>query len=152
MNWLFKLYFYFFLLNHIGLCISFFCRPLPVFGTWITSERVSSHIWCLLHYLPIMFGDLVCTYDHHWYLFILLLQIVNMMFSTVISNGITIYLKHLIWPPVYLSICFRKRSCCQSIILWCINLVVSRKFDNCYIVSACVIKKSMCFQNAAKKL
>lgn len=52
--------------------------------------------WCLLRHLPIMFGDLVCPNDQHWYLFILLLQIVNIVFSSVISTGITIYLKHLI--------------------------------------------------------
>lgn len=52
--------------------------------------------WCLLRYLPIMFGDLVHPNDQHWYLFILLLQIVNIVFSSVISTGITIYLKHLI--------------------------------------------------------
>nr|XP_021323512.1 uncharacterized protein LOC108180038 [Danio rerio] len=52
--------------------------------------------WCLLRYLPIMFGDLVCPNDQHWYLFILLLQIINIVFSSVISSGITIYLKHLI--------------------------------------------------------
>ncbi len=52
--------------------------------------------WCLLRYLPIMFGDLVHPNDQHWYLFILLLQIVNIVFSSVIATGITIYLKHLI--------------------------------------------------------
>lgn len=52
--------------------------------------------WCLLRYLPIIFGDLVHPNDLHWYLFILLLRIVNIVFSSVISTGITIYLKHLI--------------------------------------------------------
>ena len=52
--------------------------------------------WCLLRHLPIMFGDLVHPNDQHWYLFILLLQIVSIVFSSVVSSGITIYLKHLI--------------------------------------------------------
>lgn len=56
----------------------------------------ASQSWCLLRHFPIMFGDLVNPNDQHWYLFILLLQIVNIAFSSVISQGITIYLKHLI--------------------------------------------------------
>ncbi|XP_047658047.1 uncharacterized protein LOC113658066 [Tachysurus fulvidraco] len=50
--------------------------------------------WCLLRYLPIIFEDIVCPNDQHWFLFILLL--VSIVFSSVISTGITIYLKHLI--------------------------------------------------------
>lgn len=46
--------------------------------------------------LSARYGDLVCPNDQHWYLFMLLLQIVNIVFSPVISTGITIYLKHLI--------------------------------------------------------
>ncbi|KAG5271297.1 hypothetical protein AALO_G00178160 [Alosa alosa] len=52
--------------------------------------------WCLLRHLPIMFGDLVHPNDQHWYLFILLLQIVSIVFSSVVSLGMTFYLKHLI--------------------------------------------------------
>lgn len=33
--------------------------------------------WCLLHNLPLIFGDVVCPNDQHWYLLLLLLQIVN---------------------------------------------------------------------------
>lgn len=52
--------------------------------------------WCLLRNLPLIFGDLVCPDDLHWYLFLLLLQIVNIVFSPVLSKGITVFLKHLI--------------------------------------------------------
>lgn len=52
--------------------------------------------WCLLCNLPLIFGDLVCPNDQHWYLLLLLLQIVNIVFSPVLSKGITIFLKHLI--------------------------------------------------------
>ena len=52
--------------------------------------------WCLLRNLPLIFGDLVCPNDQHWYLLLLLLQIVNIVFSPVLSKGITIFLKHLI--------------------------------------------------------
>ncbi|KAJ8364594.1 hypothetical protein SKAU_G00134250, partial [Synaphobranchus kaupii] len=52
--------------------------------------------WCLLRNLPLIFGDLVCPDDQHWYLLLLLLQIVNIVFSPMLSKGITIYLKHLI--------------------------------------------------------
>lgn len=52
--------------------------------------------WCLLRNLPLIFGDLVCRDDQHWYLLLLLLQIADIVFSFTLSTGITIYLKHLI--------------------------------------------------------
>lgn len=52
--------------------------------------------WCLLRNMPLLFGDLIETDDKHWDLLILLLQIVNIVFSPVLSEGMTIYLKHLI--------------------------------------------------------
>lgn len=42
------------------------------------------------------FGDLIETDDKHWYLLLLLLHIVNIVFSPVLSEGMTVYLKHLI--------------------------------------------------------
>ena len=52
--------------------------------------------WCLLRNMPLIFGDLIQTDDKHWHLLLLLLQIVNIVFSPVLSEGMTIYLKHLI--------------------------------------------------------
>ncbi|KAL3981345.1 alpha-tectorin [Sarotherodon galilaeus] len=52
--------------------------------------------WCLLRNVPLMFGDLVQVGDSYWHLLLLLLQIVNIVFSPVLSEGMTIYLKHLI--------------------------------------------------------
>lgn len=52
--------------------------------------------WCLLRNMPLLFGDLIQTEDKHWQLLLLLLQIVNIVFSPVLSEGMTIYLKHLI--------------------------------------------------------
>ena len=52
--------------------------------------------WCLLNNMPLLFGDLIETDDKHWHLLLLLLQIVNIVFSPVLSEGMTIYLKHLI--------------------------------------------------------
>lgn len=52
--------------------------------------------WCLLRNMPLLFGDLMEREDKHWELLILLLQIVNIIFSPVVSEGMTIYLKHLI--------------------------------------------------------
>lgn len=52
--------------------------------------------WCLLHNMPLLFGDLVQRDDKHWLLLLLLLQIVNIVFSPVLTEGMTIYLKHLI--------------------------------------------------------
>lgn len=52
--------------------------------------------WCLLRNMPLLFGDLIEIGDQHWELLLLLLQIVNIIFSPVLSEGMTIYLKHLI--------------------------------------------------------
>lgn len=52
--------------------------------------------WCLLRNLPLIFGDLVSPNDQKWYLLLLLLQIVNIVFSPTLSKGIAIFLKHLI--------------------------------------------------------
>lgn len=52
--------------------------------------------WCLLRNMPLLFGDLIQTGDKYWHLLLLLLQIVNIVFSPVLSEGMTTYLKHLI--------------------------------------------------------
>lgn len=52
--------------------------------------------WCLLRNMPLLFGDLVQRDDKHWHLLLLLLQIVNIVFSPVLTEGMTIYLKFLI--------------------------------------------------------
>lgn len=52
--------------------------------------------WCLLRNVPLMFGDLVTSTDQHWGLLLLLLQIVNIVFSPMLSQGMCVYLKHLI--------------------------------------------------------
>ncbi|XP_041693785.2 uncharacterized protein LOC121532136 isoform X1 [Coregonus clupeaformis] len=52
--------------------------------------------WCLLRNMPLLFGDLIQSDDQHWHLLLLLLHIVNIVFSPVLTEGMTIYLKHLI--------------------------------------------------------
>lgn len=46
--------------------------------------------------MPLLFGDLIHAEDKYWHLLLLLLQIVNIVFSPILSDGMTIYLKHLI--------------------------------------------------------
>lgn len=52
--------------------------------------------WCLLRNTPLIFGDLVSRDDSYWNLLLLLIQIVNIVFSPVVTHGMTCYLKHLI--------------------------------------------------------
>ncbi|KAL6491486.1 hypothetical protein MHYP_G00018310 [Metynnis hypsauchen] len=52
--------------------------------------------WCLLRNMPLLFGDLIEPDDKHWHLLLLLLHIVSIVFSPVLSDGMTVYLKHLI--------------------------------------------------------
>lgn len=53
--------------------------------------------WCLLRNTPLIFGDLVSRDDSCWNLLLLLTQIVNIVFSPVVTHGMTCYLKHLIF-------------------------------------------------------
>lgn len=52
--------------------------------------------WCLLRNLPLIFGDLIHTSDDYWHLLGLLIQIANIVFSPVVTHGMTVFLKHII--------------------------------------------------------
>ena len=52
--------------------------------------------WCLLRNTPLIFGDLVDQNNSYWNVIMLLIQIVNIVFSPFITDGMTYYLKHLI--------------------------------------------------------
>ena len=52
--------------------------------------------WCLLNNVALIFGDLVTSINQHWDLLLLLLQIVDIIFSPMLSQGLCVSLKHLI--------------------------------------------------------
>ena len=52
--------------------------------------------WCLLRNTPLIFGDLVDHNKSYWNVILLLIQICNIVFSPIITNGMTYILKHLI--------------------------------------------------------
>lgn len=52
--------------------------------------------WCVLRNIPLIFGDVIERGNRHWSLLLILLQIVNIVFSPVLSDGLVCYLKHLI--------------------------------------------------------
>ncbi|XP_039860163.1 uncharacterized protein LOC120716658 [Simochromis diagramma] len=56
----------------------------------------ASQTLCLITNIPLIFGDLVPEDDLHWHLLLLLLHILNIVFSYSITEGMTVYLKHLI--------------------------------------------------------
>lgn len=56
----------------------------------------ASQAWCLLHNTPLIFGDLFENNDSVWHLLLLLLQIVYIVFSPHITEGMVCFLKHLI--------------------------------------------------------
>lgn len=51
---------------------------------------------CLIRNTPLIFGDVVERGNEHWLFLILLLQIVNIIFSPIITDGMVTYLNHLI--------------------------------------------------------
>lgn len=52
--------------------------------------------FCLVQNMSLIFGDIVKEGNAHWRLLLLLLQILNIIFSPVITDGMTVCLKHLI--------------------------------------------------------
>lgn len=62
--------------------------------------------WCLLRNVPLILGDLVTSTEQHWGLLLLLLQIVNIIFSPILTEGLC----------VYLNICFSRIFFNQSTI------------------------------------
>lgn len=52
--------------------------------------------FCLIRHVPLILGDVLQEENEHWRLLLLLLQIINIIFSPVITDGMTVCLKHLI--------------------------------------------------------
>ena len=73
-------------------------RPthINMFCTGNSIGLIASQTLCLIRNLPLIFGDVVPEGDTHWHLLLLLLHIVNIVFSPCITEGMTIFLKHLI--------------------------------------------------------
>ena len=51
---------------------------------------------CLVRNIPLLFGDIVPEGNQNWFLLLLLLQIINIIFSPSVTLGMTVLLKHLI--------------------------------------------------------
>lgn len=51
---------------------------------------------CLVKNIPLLFGDIVPAGNKNWNLLLLLLEIMNIVFSPSLTQGMTVYLKHLI--------------------------------------------------------
>lgn len=51
---------------------------------------------CLVKNITLLFGDIIPAGNKNWNFLLLLLQIMNIVFSPSLTLGMTIYLKHLI--------------------------------------------------------
>jgi len=56
----------------------------------------STQTLCLIRNVPLIFGDIVPEGNQNWTLLLLLLQIINIIFSPSVTLGMTVHLKHLI--------------------------------------------------------
>lgn len=63
-------------------------------STWIFNAIQSL---CILRNTQLIFGDVVERDNNRWNLVLLLLKIVNTIFSPIITDGMVCYLKHLIF-------------------------------------------------------
>ncbi len=59
-------------------------------------KQTASQMWCLLQVLPFLVGDLVDKRSQHWRLFILLKEICCIVFASVVTYGLAVFLKQLI--------------------------------------------------------
>ena len=59
-------------------------------------DLVASQLWCLGRYLPLLIGDLVAEGNEYWECFMLLLEIVDILFAPCISEGQIAHLRLLI--------------------------------------------------------
>ncbi|CAI5662779.1 unnamed protein product [Oreochromis niloticus] len=50
---------------------------------------------CLIRNIPLIFGDIVPEGNQNWTMLLLLLQIINIIFSPSVTHGMTVLLKHL---------------------------------------------------------
>ncbi|KAM4531403.1 uncharacterized protein PAE49_023617 [Odontesthes bonariensis] len=56
----------------------------------------SIQTFCLVKNIPLLFGDIVPAENRHWSLLLLLLKIMNIVFSPSLTLGMTVYLKNVI--------------------------------------------------------
>jgi hypothetical protein len=61
------------------------------FQQWCVSSLVAVQMWCLARFLPLIIGTLVPENDDHWLLFLKLLHITYIVFSTTISSNQVAY-------------------------------------------------------------
>ena len=66
---------------------------LDISGNGISLNSIQ--ILCLVKNIP-LFGDIIPAGNQNWNLLLLLLKIVNIVFSPSLTLGMTAYLKHLI--------------------------------------------------------
>ncbi|XP_030855542.1 uncharacterized protein LOC115929735 isoform X1 [Strongylocentrotus purpuratus] len=59
-------------------------------------KQHASQMWCLLRVLPLLIGSFIPRGNLHWSLILLLRTIVDVVFSDSVTEGLIIYLKHLI--------------------------------------------------------
>lgn len=52
--------------------------------------------WCLVRNTPPISGDILARDNRYWNLLLLLFQSVNIVFESIVTNGMTCYLKHFI--------------------------------------------------------
>ena len=57
---------------------------------------IATQMWCLARYLPLLVGDCVPEDDEHWQNFLLLLEIVDCIFSPTCDDNVIAYLRYLL--------------------------------------------------------
>ncbi|KAK0151868.1 hypothetical protein N1851_006762 [Merluccius polli] len=89
--------------------------------------------WCLLRNTPLIFGDLVDPANSHWHVILLLIQIVNIVFSPIITDGMTpksVFTDKTLIPKHHLMIhyprCIRKIG--PLLHMWCMRFEGKHNF------------------------
>ena len=61
-----------------------------------TLQHVATQMWCLGRLLPMIIGSSIQEDNAHWNNFLLMLKIINFVFSPLLSRSIATYLVYLI--------------------------------------------------------
>jgi len=70
-------------------------RP-PTLSSFHTIKMSASEMWCFLRNLPLLIGSFIPRQQMHWRLLLMLLEIIDIVFSPAITDNLCHFLGHLV--------------------------------------------------------
>ena len=103
--------------------------------------------WCILRNTPLIFGDVVERDNNHWNLLLLLIQIVDIVFSPILTDGMICYLKHLICDHhnMFKTLFHDKKLIPKHHLMIHYPRIIKKKLALLYICGVCDLKQNTIF-------